>query len=480
MSTARARTSPPAGTLALSDLQADPHNRRTHNPRNLGMVREALQKVGAARSIVIDEHNVVLAGNGVHAAAADAGIHTVRVIDAAGDELIAVRRAGLTDEQKRALALYDNRSGELSTWNLEQLAADLQGGLDLKPFFFDKELAAMMRATHKPGLTDPDALPALRATTIKPGDLFALGGHRVLCGDSASAADVDRLTRDAPRADGLFTSPPYNVGVKYDTHDDSPLALAEYFGWLEGLVRAWAAHLARGRAFVWNVGVSPKTAPHRHVLMLEACGLTFLRQFVWHKVGVPVPTFHATRVNPRLRSLTSNYTHEMLFVMGTSDELAVGASQPAHDHALEHDVFSMSQAQATVDLPAGEQRTGVQSNLTRRSMKAHPAAFPVALPLAFFQHYLGAGELVLEPFGGSGSTIIAAEQHGARCFAMEIAPTYCQLAIDRWEAFTGQKATPIATPSTRSKKGARRDVCAVASQNRPTRNGSKGTRANAG
>jgi hypothetical protein len=212
------------------------------------------------------------------------------------------------------------------------------------------------------------------------------------------------------------------------------------------LSRLWSSRLLDGRAFIWNVGVSPKTAPHQHVAMLERVGLTFVRQFIWHKVGVPVPTFHATRANPCVRRLTSNYTHEMVFVMTTDDELAVGAVQALRNDVLEHDVFTVHQTLATVDLPAGDQRTGVQSNLDRRSMKAHPAAFPVALVVAFLQHYIGLDEVVLEPFNGSGSTLIACEQLGARCFGMDVAPEYVQVTIDRWEAFTGQKAQAVVAP----------------------------------
>jgi ParB-like chromosome segregation protein Spo0J len=106
----------------IADLVADPENRRAHTARNLAMVVEALQDVGAARSIVIDEDNLILAGNGVTTAAVQAGITKLRVIETAGDEIIAVRRSGLTPAQKRALALYDNRTAELAEWNLEQFA----------------------------------------------------------------------------------------------------------------------------------------------------------------------------------------------------------------------------------------------------------------------------------------------------------------------------------------------------------------------
>lgn len=128
----------------VKDLIADTDNRRTHTARNIGMVVDALHQVGAARSIVIDEHNVVLAGNGVTEAAAEAGITKVRVIDTTGDELIAVRRTGLTPEQKRALAIYDNRTAELATWDIAQLQADAAENLPLDPFFFEMELNTLL------------------------------------------------------------------------------------------------------------------------------------------------------------------------------------------------------------------------------------------------------------------------------------------------------------------------------------------------
>lgn len=128
----------------LADLKPDPTNRRTHSARNVEMIRAALQRVGAARSIVVDEHDTVLAGNGVVEAARAAGITNVRIIDAGGDEIIAVRRAGLTDEQKHALAMYDNRSGELAAWDIEQIARDRVDGLDLQPYWTDAELAMLV------------------------------------------------------------------------------------------------------------------------------------------------------------------------------------------------------------------------------------------------------------------------------------------------------------------------------------------------
>jgi ParB-like chromosome segregation protein Spo0J len=126
----------------LKDLRPDPQNRRKHNPRNIGMLADALQRVGAARSIVIDEDGEVLAGNGVLEAAGQVGITRVQVVEADGETLIAVRRRGLTPEQKRDLAISDNRTAELAEWNWEQLAEDQAAGLKLEPWFSDQEQAA--------------------------------------------------------------------------------------------------------------------------------------------------------------------------------------------------------------------------------------------------------------------------------------------------------------------------------------------------
>jgi len=129
---------------SIKDLRPDPQNARQHNPRNLAMIEDSLRRVGAARSVVIDDDNIILAGNGVVAAAEAAGIERIRVIETDGDEIIAVRRSGLTDEQKRLLAYYDNRTAELATWSAEQVVADLDAGLSLEGMFYEDELATIL------------------------------------------------------------------------------------------------------------------------------------------------------------------------------------------------------------------------------------------------------------------------------------------------------------------------------------------------
>jgi len=137
-------TSPPPD-LTIEDLRGDLKNRRLHTPRGAKMLLEAIEQVGAARSIVIDENNVILAGNGVVEAAAEAGLTKLHIIETDGKTLVAVRRSGLTDDDKRALALYDNRTGELSKWDADQLMDDRLHKLPLRPFFDEAELKKHMR-----------------------------------------------------------------------------------------------------------------------------------------------------------------------------------------------------------------------------------------------------------------------------------------------------------------------------------------------
>lgn len=143
----------------LADLRPDEANRRRHTPRNVGMIVNALHEVGAARSIVIDESGRILAGNATVEAAAEAGIERVQVVDADGETIIAVRRTGLSEEDKRRLALYDNRSSELAEWDTAQIAADLEAGLSFEGLFTDNEINRLLDKAADDILADAGRLP---------------------------------------------------------------------------------------------------------------------------------------------------------------------------------------------------------------------------------------------------------------------------------------------------------------------------------
>lgn len=139
----RSTKSTPEKAQSIAELRTDPSNLRVHNPRNIGMLVDSLHSVGAARSVVIDEENTILAGNGVIEAAAEAGLTKLHIVDTDGDTIVAVRRTGLTPEQKQKLAIYDNRSNELSGWDADALLALEQSGHDLSAYFYPEEIESL-------------------------------------------------------------------------------------------------------------------------------------------------------------------------------------------------------------------------------------------------------------------------------------------------------------------------------------------------
>ncbi len=409
----------------VKDLVPDPENRRKHNPRNIGMVVDALHQIGAARSIVIDENNVILAGNGVTEAAAEAGITKVRVVEASGEEIIAVRRSGLTPEQKRALAIFDNRTAELAEWDAGQLQADLDAGLSLKPWFSDEELAALLAEKVDPvaGNTDPDAVPEQRATDIKAGDLFAMGKHRLLCGDCTDPTLVERLM-DCARAGLMNTDPPYGISFdnaalgptrkKYSAiandKQESGDALQRFLESAFGVAKT----VALGETAAWYLWHAQLTQGYfAAAAAAAAANLVLHRQIIW--------------VKPRLILGRGQYhwKHELCF-MGWVD----GHQCP--DYGL----GSGERTQTTV-----WEVDGVTNG--ERDTFDHASPKPVELFKIPIVKHLRAGEACYEPFAGSGPQFIAAEQHGVRCYGSELEPRFVQVIIDRWEAFTGQKAQKV-------------------------------------
>ena len=173
-----------------------------------------MQTDGAGRSILVDQHGVTIAGAGAWEAATRAGITRAAVIETDGETLVVVKRT-VTPEQRLRMALADNRATDLSSWDTarpQQLQA--QAPEVLKTLWTAQELVELLaRAAPHDGRTDPDAVPDARLTTIERGDLFALGAHRLLCGDSTDAADVARALGDR-RPPLMVTDPPY--GVDYD------------------------------------------------------------------------------------------------------------------------------------------------------------------------------------------------------------------------------------------------------------------------
>ena len=365
-------------------------------------------------------------------------------VDAEGRWMVPVVKGwrSRTNDQADRYVVADNRTTELGGWVEDKLADrlakwrenDKLDGIGWTPRGADELLAKFQdKPAPRP---DPEEAEPPAEPRSRRGDVWLLGEHRLMCGDSTSAEDMAVLMA-GQEADMVFTSPPYNVNVLYEDHDDRPMTWDEYRQFIAHVATVAAGVLAPGRAFVWNIGVSKTTYPHRQVVMLEGLGLTLHRQFVWQKVGVPVPTWHNTLDNPVTRNLSPNWQHEMVYVMAKG---TLERGGPAIvDGTLEHDVFRVNQATSTRDLlnDASKPATGANNNLDRRANKEHPATFPVALVLPFVGHLADAGAIVLDPFMGSGTTMLAAHSLGRRACGMELSPGYADVACRRFEAATG-------------------------------------------
>jgi hypothetical protein len=208
----------------IRDLVPDPDNARRHTRPNLDALERSIEEVGLWRSIAIDEHNTIIAGNATVEVAGQMGITRVKIIDADPEEIIAVRRSGLTDEQKRLYAIADNRISELAEWDVVKL---MDYGDDILEAMFDDEQIKKFEQELSQSIngepTEEDPIeddPANRpAPTSELGDLWLLGKHRLYCGDATKDESYAAVLNGAVPS-MAFADPPYNVGLKYNEHAD--------------------------------------------------------------------------------------------------------------------------------------------------------------------------------------------------------------------------------------------------------------------
>jgi DNA modification methylase len=343
------------------------------------------------------------------------------------------------------------------------------------------ELAASLPTAPREGRIADDEVPEPpKKAVTKTGDLWLLGEHRLLCGDSQSENMARRAT-NGKIVDLTVSSPPYNVNMKYNQHNDKADRV-DYLAFIEKVAKVTFSIMGHGRFVAWNIGVSPNTYYAWQIVTFENVGFTFYRQIVWEKRGIPFPIFQSTMRAKQARHYKPNYKHEMVIVVRKGTPKGTGIicptceghgyvePEPLHlddthevvtlmtkgadaelgaaitpDKSYENDIWHIPQTLATVDLktvgrkPSGLEKKGKSSHM----VKEHPSAFPVQLPVAIMSFLSATGEIVYEPFIGSGSTIIAAEKLDRKCYGLEIDPKYCDVIVERWEAWTGKKGKRI-------------------------------------
>ena len=380
---------------SINSLFADHKNARKRTDQSAKLIEESVKRYGAARSIVIDEDNRILAGNGTIEGAKAAGLKNVRIIETDGTEVIAVRRTGLSEDEKVGLALADNRTSDLSDWDQEMLRK-LSEEHDLAPWFDQDDLEELLAVTElepEEGNTDPDDVPETPEDPItKPGDLWILGSHRLLCGDSTNPQHVERLM-DGKKADMVFTDPPYGMNLDTDyskmgtstksykpVHDDDkPFDAGAMMRLLPSPVwYIWGADYFCNSIPIWDQGST----------------------LVWAKA-------HSEDENK---------------VYGSSFELCWRYPKAKKELWFVRRI-----------------------HMTDEHLKAHPTQKPCELPIRAIEKDSKPGHLIVDLFGGSGTTLIACEKTSRHCRMMELDPAYCDVIVKRWEDFTGN--TAVCEPS---------------------------------
>ena len=379
-------------------------NARTHSDAQVAQIAASIAEFGFVNPVLVDAAGVLVAGHGRVLAAKRLGLASVP----------AIRLAHLTEAQARALRLADNQIALNSGWDEALLAAELarirDDGFDLAALGFDPaSLDALLAgvATDAGGAVtsgDEDAeAPEPPADPItRPGDLWLLGEHRLMCGDATSARDVARLL-DGKKPHLMATDPPY--GVEYDPTWRNAAGVSDTArtgrvlndhraDWRE----AWAL-FPGDVAYVWHAGRHTRTV----VESLEAAGFTIRSQIIWAKSRLV------------LGRGDYHWQHEPCFY-------AVRDGKTGHWQGARDQTTLWSIANGGDEDAATVHSTQKPVECMRRPMINNSEA----------------GQAVYEPFSGSGTTIVAAETTGRACLAMEISPAYCDVAILRWQQFTGR------------------------------------------
>ena len=488
----------------LSDLKPDRHNANRGTQHGRAYVEESIRQHGLGRSILVDREGNIIAGNKTHEAAGGLGFEDAIVVPTDGRQLVVVQRTDvdLDSPEGAALAIADNRAAELGLdWDPDELAhpadtfdLDLDG-LDLGHI----ELPDVDEAPEG----DPDAVPEVKEeATSRTGDLWLLGEHRVLCGDSTSADDVARLM-NGERAQLVHADPPYGMGKEGEGVANDNLYGANLDAFQMQWWRAFRPHIEdNASAYIWGDAEGLWRLWYSELVDSER--LTFRNEIVWHKpsaMGVRSDT-HRQYPTASERCLffvlgeqgfnnnADNYWEgwEPLRLKlrrerdasGLTNEQCNAAcgkmnmTQPAFTRGG-FSMISPADYAALREASGGRAFLGSYDELKREhddlkreffatwarfdnthddqtdiwdfprvigdERHGHATPKPVEMMRRVMKSSASDGGLCVEPFGGSGSTLIGAEVTGRRCFSMEVLPRWVDVIVQRWQEYTGKAAT---------------------------------------
>ena len=419
----------------VADLTPYARNSRTHSDEQVAQIAASIKEWGWTVPVLIEPDGGIIAGHGRVMAAQRLGIAEVPCMIA----------DGWSEGQKRAYIIADNKLALNAGWDDEMLRAEfaeLDGlGFDLGlTGFGETELGALL-ADKTEGLTDPDAVPdAPEQPVTVDGDVWLLGRHRIICGDSTGIDVIDRLMA-GERADILFTSPPYAQQRDYGAAKEK---VSDWDALMQGVFSV--APVKEGAQVLVNLGLVHREGewlPYwdAWINWMRGAGWRRFGWYVWDQgPGLPgdwngrlAPShefiFHFNRETRRAnKSVVSKHGGEKIGGGGLRGKDGIvrektGAGRVSGSHRIADSVIRVMRHKGKV--PGGK----------------HPAVFPVALVEEVFSSYTKAGDIAFEPFCGSGTQVIASEKSGVRCYAIDIDPVYVDVAVKRWQEFTGQDAT---------------------------------------
>ena len=381
----------------MGEIKPDAHNYRLHDERNLKLIKKSLKECGFGRSIVADADGEIIAGNATYQMLKELGL-PIQVIPTDGKTGIILQRTDLKtqDKARKKLAAIDNSASDLSTFNYPELLADFtkdelpEIGIDEIPVI-EEEHAEITE----------DEVPEEVETKCKKGDIWQLGEHRLMCGDSTVITDVEKLM-NGEKADCFLTDPPYNVAyegktkerltIQNDKQDDNTF--------LQFLTDAFTCAFAfikdGGSFYIWHAD----SEGLNFRLALKNAGFALKQTLIWLKNTM---------------------------VLGRQDY------QWKHEPCL----YGWKEGAAHTWTSDRKQTTILEFQKPTRNAD-HPTMKPVALFAYQLQNSTQWGGLVLDLFGGSGTSIIACEQTGRKCYTMELDEHYCDVIIKRWENLTGK------------------------------------------
>ena len=416
--------------IKLSDIKPYPKNPRK-NDESVDAVANSIRDFGFRAPIIVDKDGVIIAGHTRYKAAKKLKLDTVPVIYA----------SDLTPEQVQAYRIADNSAGSNSTWDydlLQEIMAEIGTSYDMSTYGLDIaeayiETPAVLEDIEE---TTPPAPPKTASTTT--GATYRLGDHILVCGDATDPKDMQRLI-DAigGPADMLMTDPPYNVAIEGGTEEHLTIEnddmdngqFAEFLG--ASLSNATGAMKPGAPAYIWYAFWRIR----EFYDAAQSAGLKVSQNLIWVKnVFVLGHSDYQWRHEPCLYGWREGAQHYFV-----SDRTLTTVSE----EPLDIETMTEKELRDTIKKILAETPTDTIKENKPTASRDHPTMKPTALLARMIYNSSRPGDIILDPFGGSGSTMMACEQLHRRCAMMELDPHYCDVIIDRWETYTGRKAEKV-------------------------------------